>query len=412
MWRDSRLQLLLAIGSLTVMAGAVLAPNLPELIHQLHFEPGIAGTLVSLHFLTVAISLPLLGILADSVGALPVLVPSLILYAVFGMAGAAMDSLVPLMITRFLLGVATGGLTAASLGLVGKLYRADARSQVLAYVASTISLANIVYPLLGGWVGSFHWQWAFYLYGVGLPLAALSLLLLRRVEAGHAASNAGSSASGVEMAEELPPDVAIAPLRSNLFLLLRHPQTLGLLLALGLTSGTVYTTIVYVPLYLRTTLAASTVIIGGVLASKAVGATLISAFGVRPIAKAWGNLGAIALGYGVMAAALITIPHLHQIELILPTAILFGMGFGIVVPSLYGLLADQAPVQLQSSILAAGTGSGFLGQFLFPILFAPVFVHVGITGVFYTAATVALGAGALIIASLSQHRPKPWPSKR
>jgi len=45
MWRDSRLQLLLAIGSLTVMAGAVLAPNLPELIHQLHFEPGIAGTL-------------------------------------------------------------------------------------------------------------------------------------------------------------------------------------------------------------------------------------------------------------------------------------------------------------------------------------------------------------------------------
>lgn len=409
MWRDSRLQLLLAIGSLTVMAGAVLAPNLPELIHQLHFPPGIAGSLVSLHFLTVAISLPLMGILADSVGALPVLVPSLILYAGFGIAGAAMDSLVPLMITRVLLGIATGGLTAASLGLVGKLYRADARSQVLAYVASTISLANIVYPLLGGWVGSFHWQWAFYLYGVGLPLAALSLLLLRGTAAEPAAM-ATANLSGEE-ARELSADVAIAPLRSNLLLLLRHPQTLGLLLALGLTSGTVYTSIVYIPLYLRTTLAASTLVIGIVLASKAVGATFISAFGVRPITKAWGNLGAIALGYGVMASALITIPHLHQIPLILPTAILFGMGFGIVVPSLYSLLADQAPLQLQSSILAAGTGSGFLGQFLFPILFAPVFAQVGITGVFYTAAIVALGAGLLIVSGLRQGQ-APLHSKR
>ena len=88
------------------------------------------------------------------------------------------------------------------------------------------------------------------------------------------------------------------------------------------------------------------------------------------------------------------------------------MGFGIVVPSLYGLLADQAPMQLQSSILAAGTGAGFLGQFLFPILFAPVFGQVGITGVFYTAAIVALGAGSLIIVRLSQQRANPLHSKR
>ena len=221
-----------------------------------------------------------------------------------------------------------------------------------------------------------------------------------------------ASPPGGEIAGELLPDVAIAPLRSNLFLLLRHPHTVGLLLALGLTSGTVYTSIVYVPLYLRTALGTSTLVIGIILASKALGATIISAFGVRPLVKAWGNLGAIALGYGVMASALITIPHLQQISLILHTAILFGMGFGIVVPSLYGLLADQAPLQLQSSILAAGTGAGFLGQFLFPILFAPVFGQVGITGVFYTAAIVALGAGSLIIVRLSQQRANPLHSKR
>ncbi|HEY9597749.1 MAG TPA: MFS transporter [Cyanophyceae cyanobacterium] len=391
MWRDSRLQLLLAIGSLTVMTGAVIAPNLPEIIHQLHLEPGVAGTLVSLHFLTVALSVPLFGVLADAVGALPVLIPALVCYGLLGVAGAAMSSLIPLMVMRGLLGVATGGITAASLGLLGKLYQGDERSQVLAYAASTISLANIVYPLLAGWLGSFSWQLAFGLYGVALPLAIAASSVFRKTSTLESDTTSPSS------------DPAVTSLSHTLPQLLRHPPTLRLLLALGTTSGIVYASIVYIPLYMRMTLAANTILIAIVLASKAMGATIISAFGTRPIAKACGNLGAIALGYGVMAFTLILLPQLHEFALILPTAIVFGMGFGIVVPSLYGTLSNQASTQLQSSILAAGTGSGFFGQFLSPILLAPVFTNGGISVVFYTAAIVALGAGLLIV-SLGQHR--------
>ena len=123
MWRDSKLLVLLVIGSLSVMAGGVIAPILPEVVHQLHLDPGTAGSLVSLHFLTVALSVPILGILADRAGSLAVLVPSLVFYALFGMAGAVMPSFVLLLLTRALLGVASGGIAAASLGLMGKLYR-------------------------------------------------------------------------------------------------------------------------------------------------------------------------------------------------------------------------------------------------------------------------------------------------
>jgi sugar phosphate permease len=107
-------------------------------------------------------------------------------------------------------------------------------------------------------------------------------------------------------------------------------------------------------------------------------------------------LGAIALGYGVIAFSLILLPQLHQFSLILPTAVLFGMGFGIVVPSLYGTLSHRASIQLQSSILAVGTGSAFIGQFLSPILLAPVLIKFGISTVFYTTAIIALSAGLLV----------------
>ncbi|HEY9648655.1 MAG TPA: MFS transporter [Chroococcidiopsis sp.] len=396
------MQLLLAIGSLTVMTGAVIAPNLPEIIAQLKFDPAIAGTLVSVHFLSVALSVPLFGILADTIGALPVLVPALVLYGLFGVGGAAMTSLGALVTMRVLLGVATGGITAASLGLMGKLYRGESRAQVLAYASSVISLANVVYPLLGGWIGSFHWQWAFYLYGVGWPLAVLALIAFQNMRPAIAFAD-------VDVDVDVDVDGAtgaIAPPSGQLLGLLRNPQTLRLLLALGMTSGTVYAIIVYVPLYLRTTLTASTLTIGIVLASKAMGATLIAAFGVRPLAKHWGSQRAIALGYGIMAVALMLFPQLHHIELIVPTALLFGTGFGIVVPMLYGLLSDQALIHLQSSILAAGTGSGFLGQFLSPLLLAPVFARVGLSGIFYVIAAIV---GVIAFLALYRFGPSDTP---
>lgn len=88
MLRDAKLILLLAIGTLTVMAGAVIAPNLPNLVTDFQLNPEIAGILVGTHLITVALSVPFFGILADRFGALTVLIPSLIAYAIFGTVGA------------------------------------------------------------------------------------------------------------------------------------------------------------------------------------------------------------------------------------------------------------------------------------------------------------------------------------
>lgn len=376
MLADRRLLLLLAAGSLTTMAGGVVAPVLPEVVQQLQLDPVLAGTLVSMHCLTIALFSPFLGILADRFSRLKVLVPSLILYAIFGVAGALMSNFWPLLATRALLGAASGGIAAASLGLLGSLYEEPERSQAIGYATSTLTLTGILFPLLGGWVGASHWQFAFYLYGVGLPLALLALWFLPE--------------------KQRQPAKGLALDGKQLGAMLKRTQTWRLLLTVSLASATMYAFLIYVPQYLKQAFAAGTLVNGIVLASTAIGAAVVSALGSSRISQKWGLDRAIALGFGLMAAMLIAIAQLHTLRLILPAAVFFGVGFGLALPSLYAALANLAPATMRSSLLAAGTGAGFLGQFLSPVFLGPVLGAGGITAVFYAAAVVAMAAGLLL----------------
>jgi len=377
MLSDPRLLVLLVAGSLTTMAGGVVAPILPEMIQQLNLDPALAGNLVSLHCLTIALFSPPLGIVADRIGHLRVLIPSLILYALFGTAGAFMHSLMPLLVVRGLLGAASGGIAAASLGILGNMYKGEARSQALGYATSTLTIMGIAFPLLGGWVGSFHWQWAFGLYGVGLPLAILAARFLPEKSSPKTKVDAKDAGSKLRQ-------------------VLGRPYTLRLLCTLSLVSIAMYAVVIYAPQYLKQTIDATSVVNGIVLASRAIGAAIISAFGAKRLAQRLGQPTTVAIGLGLMALTLSTIPILHQLGWILVTAVFFGVGFGLVLPTLYGTLANLAPPDLKSSVLAAGTGAGFLGQFISPILLGPVLASCGLEWVFYAAAIVALLAGLLL----------------
>ncbi|MEC4894111.1 MAG: MFS transporter [Oscillatoria sp. PMC 1051.18] len=377
MFRDPRILVLLAAGSLTTMAGGVVSPVLPEIIEQLQLDPALAGNLVSLHCLTIALFSPPLGILADRIGRLRILIPCLVGYAIFGTAGAFIDDLAPLLVARGLLGAASGGIAAASLGLLGSMYEGEARSQALGYATSTLTLAGIAFPLLGGWVGSFDWHYAFYLYAIAFPLAFLAALTFGKQPPQKPKTKVNSDSLGLTT-------------------VLGNPETLRLLLTLSLASIAMYAVVIYAPIYLKQTIGAGSTLNGIVLASRAVGAAIISAFGAKPLAKRVGGAGAIAVGFGLMALTLITIPLLSQLSLILVTAVFFGVGFGLVLPNLYNALANLAPSELRSSVLAAGTGAGFLGQFVSPLLLGIILGLSGLEMVFYVAAIVAMTAGFLL----------------
>ena len=269
-----------------------------------------------------------------------------------------------------------GGIAAASIGLLSVRYEGEARSRIMGYATSALATASIIFPLLGGWVGKFNWRFTFYLYGLALPVALAAVLILREEKSQKAAKT-------VDLTQT-----------QKLKKSLQQPSVLVLLLALFLTSATFYVVIVYAPLHFKAAIGADTVLNAIILASRAIGAAIISAVGASWLAKKLGVEGAIAIGFGLMALTLFAIPFIEQAHWALLTALLFGAGFGIVMPNLYSTLSDLSPPDQSASVLAIGTGFSSIGQFLSPVFLGPVWKASG-EAVFHVAAGVAIAVGVL-----------------
>ncbi len=375
--------ILLATGWLTTMAGGVVPTVLPEMKLELALDPKWVGMLVSTHALTSALSTPLFGILADRVGKLKVMLPCLVLYAIAGTSTAFLTDFSALIISRAVLGVASGGIAAATIGFLGSMYDGEARTRILGYATSAMATSAIVCPILSGWVGRTHWQNAFYIYGLGLPMAIVAAVFLKK-------STRSSSVIEGDTKELLK--------------LLTQPGILRLYLFIAVAAAIVYAVVIYTPLYLKGAIGADPQLNGFVLAVRLVGVVLVSAFGASRVAGRLGQAKAIALGFSLMAMALVTIPVLTQLYLIVPAAILFGVGFGIITPNLYDALAIESPPELRTSVLAIGTGFNSLGQFISPALLGLVWNYAGLPIVFYATAGLAMVASFVSLVENPQHK--------
>jgi ACDE family multidrug resistance protein len=374
--------ILLAAGCLTTMTGGVISPVLPEMVQQLSLDPQWAGTLVSIHAFTSAAFTPIMGLVSDRIGKMKVMIPCLVLYAIFGVSTAFLTSMPLLLASRALLGAASGGVAAATIGLLGTMYDGEARSRILGYATSIMTTSAIFFPILGGWVGGMNWQYAFFLYGFGIPLAVIALFKIRE----------GRSHSGSLM---------VAHQQAQLGNVLRNSKILSLYAFIGAAALIVYAVVIYTPLYLSEAIGAGPELNGFVLAVRLVGAAVVSAIGASRIARRLGRNRAISFGFSLMAITLVTIPFLTDLVLIIPTAVLFGAGFGIITPNLYDELANLAPEELRATVLAIGTGFNSLGQFVSPIILGPIWKSAGLPSVFYAAGAMAMLASLL---SLTQSR--------
>jgi len=368
--------LLLLAGCLTTMTGGIVSPVFPEMVQELSLNPRWAGMLLSMHALTSALMTPVMGLLADRIGKMKVMVPSLLLYSFFGISTTFLASFPLLLASRALLGAASGGIAAATIGILSSMYEGESRSRVLGFATSATTTSAILFPLIGGWVGQTHWQYAFYLYGAGVVLAALVLIVFQGMSA--------KSSESIPLGQ-----------RDELGSVLRQPQVWLAYSLIGIAATVVYTIVIYTPLYLKATIGAGPELNGFVLAIRAVGAATVAAVGSTWLAKRLGANRAIALGFSLMATTIFTIPLATHLSLIVPAAILFGIGFGIVTPNLYNVLASNTPPNLRASILGLGTGFNSLGQFICPLLLGPVWKYAGLPPVFFAATGLAVFASFL-----------------
>ncbi len=140
-----------------------------------------AAPIVSGFLLGYIAMLPLIGRIADIRGRVPVLIWSLVIFAIGSLITASSYDLTSMVSGRFLQGVGGGGLVPATLALVADMWPADRRAVPLGVVGAVQELGSVLGPLVGAVILAIaDWQAIFWLnMAVGLILAAAILAIQR-----------------------------------------------------------------------------------------------------------------------------------------------------------------------------------------------------------------------------------------
>jgi MFS family permease len=359
---DTRQWTLLLASTLTVMAGAALAPALPALeaaFAETPRAPLLTRLVVTLPALFIVLAAPLAGWLVDRVGRVRLLVAAVALYVVSGVSGALVDRLEVLLVGRALLGVAIAGLMTSVSTLIADYHSGPERDRLYGHQGAFMSLGGIAFLVGGGLTADLHWRASFLIYL--LPVLLLPLAL-RLPEPARSAPAAGG-------------DLASVP-RSKL----------AVIYAAALVGMAIFYVIpVQLPYHLVGLTGASATITGLAIATSNLMGGL-SGFAFARLRRALGPGQIFVLIYSLMAAGYALIAVARDLPTVLAGLALAGLGLGMTVPNLSTWLASFTPPALRGRLIAGLTGAVFVGQFLSPLIAQPFVEAHGSAGPFAACA--------------------------
>jgi MFS family permease len=378
---SNALWVIIASGTLTVMAGAILGPVVNGIQAGLGVSGSLAGLIITTHGLFIVLTSPIAGTLIDRYGPRRPYVLGLVLYALAGGAGLVVDSFAVLLASRALLGVAVAFVYTSITVLIYNLFQGEQKDRAMGLRGSANSLGGAVWPLFGGVLGTLSWQFPFGVYLLALPLGVLASLTVPEPRiAGDQRESGDSSDGGVRGVARAFADTPLLPLVYGLYfaanvllyaIVVYYPQ---LLTGFGISSSFV------ISLYL------SVLGIAGGLSAYFYD-RIKRRFEYRQLTFA--ALGLWVAGFGLAATA--STPVLA----VLPV-VLFGLGQGLVFPTVLLWVEELVPTDRQGQFSSYVAMFGYVGQFLSPVLFGFVVAPFGVRAVF---ATAAVFAGLVLVVS-------------
>ena len=187
---------ILVSATLTVMAGAIVAPALNPMAAGLGVSPAAARLIITTHAILIAVCSPFMGMAIDAWGVRRPFAAGLIFYGLAGASGLLAPGYWTIIAGRVALGVAVAAVYTAVTVSIFRLYSGAERNKVMGWRASSNALGGMVWPLLGGLLAGVAWRLPFSVYLIGIPLGLLVLTQLPTAETGDAAADEAETAAG------------------------------------------------------------------------------------------------------------------------------------------------------------------------------------------------------------------------
>ncbi|GAA1524576.1 MFS transporter [Kribbella lupini] len=366
-----QLLLVLLLGStLTVMAGAILAPILEVVRRDLALSETETGLVLTAHAASLAVVSPLIGRAIDRFGVRGTLAAGLVLYGVAGGAGLVTSDYSALLVSRLVFGVGAAAVFTGTTLLLLESFEGAARDRAMGWRSSAISLGGLIWPIAGGALGGLSWHAPFAIYLVGVPLGILTLTALPR--------RSGLPSTGRTTQGSLAT-----------FVLGRPTVILYYLMQLA-SSFLLYAVLIFLPLRLGEVGVTKPLLVALCTAILSAAMTVVG-LKYASLRKAVSDVGLLRVAFLIWAVALAGLGVAREPALMIAAAAVFGLGMGVVVPTLTLLIGEAAAPELRGRATAVLATITFGGQVIVPLLLGPLAAATSTPTAFTAAATLAAG---------------------
>lgn len=160
---------------LTAMSATILATAAPSITRLLD---GLAlySWMFAAYLLSMTVTTPLYGKLADLYGRKPTYLLGVALFAGGAALAGLATSMEQLIACRFVQGLGAGAIQPIAMTIIGDLYPLAERARIQGWMSAMWALASLAGPALGGFiVATLDWRWVFW---VNVPVALASAAIM------------------------------------------------------------------------------------------------------------------------------------------------------------------------------------------------------------------------------------------
>jgi MFS family permease len=358
-----------------------LGPVVPGIQSGLGVSESLAGLIITTHGAFIVLTSPIAGELIDRYGPRRPYIAGLGVYAVGGGAGLFVDSFVPLLFSRAVLGVGVAFVYTGITVLIYDLYQGQRMDRALGLRAGANSVGAAVWPLVGGALGVLSWQAPFAVYLIAIPLGLVALAVVPETGRGTAGGDRNGSVGA--------PSGPDGTLGDGLFdVLRRRPALLAVYTLYFAANALLYSIVVFYPQLLAEIGVGSAFGIGLYLSANGIAGGVTSVLYDR-FKQRVGALALVLVAFVLWLAAFGAMVVVATPLAAFAPVILFGLGLGVVFPSVFTWIESLVPAEKQGQFSSYAAMAGYIGQFAAPVVFGPLVAPFGVRGVFIAAALAA-----------------------
>ncbi|MHA1982891.1 MAG: MFS transporter [Candidatus Hodarchaeales archaeon] len=337
------------IGVLPVLAGATIAPALPEIAKAFPEESELSIQLIlTITALLTGIGSLFVGNLIDKYGRRKPLILAIILYGFSGSSGLYLNSVGSILIGRAIFGIAVAGVMTISVTLIGDYYQGEQRNKVVGMQATFMTFSGVFFIFLGGVLAEISWHLPFALY-------LLAFVFLIGVITRLDEPDRGDPTSKMNLDNEHERSLKA---HTGVFLFV---YTIGFV-----TVMIFYFLIIFLPFYFVEELGRSPSDVGIALSVNSLIAGIVS-LNYKRLKSRYHYHGLYSTLFIFMGIGAFIVSIGSSLEIIIIGLMFFGVGVGLFLPNTNNWLFGQIHAPIRGRAIGGLTTAIFLGQFVSPI---------------------------------------------